>query len=977
MRKTPFAGLTQLDPSDPISTDGASFQSRNPAIEDRLLQVGAVTHRHDAHLALPSPDQTPSGTVAPSGGSIPAGTPLYLGYTLNDNDGGETIMAPVTVVSTPPPYATPSSQPQASADYTGGGLMSSTYMYAVTLIDGQGGETNLGPWVSAWRAPGFASGQVHLWGLTADFADNEAIGWRLYRAQSGQAWSFLASGSTDTFTDDGSICANCSIIPPPTGENLTLQTNTLTVVVPSGQPGGATQFNVYCSVDGLFDDPSLLGSYAMASAGQPIVFTSLAFLDGEPPVVSTCLPGANQINPDTDILQWTWKRPVPTQAMLPSGNVADVRVVEDQGIAYIASAGASAWTDWRPMTLTGVQASAAGFAGAGFVSHPSGIEFVGSGGTQVTVAQGPGGSAVVTILGGTGGGTGGSGATGATGPTGPTGPAGPAGASATITVGGSAASPLITGRNYLEFRASGEAQVAVADLGGGSAAVTIFAPVAAGGTGTNVAVAGSGATPLLTSRSYVEFDASGNVPVAVTDLGGGSARVLLGPVPGSGFVFQNPYASAGMYASATGTAPPAGGLTTVAFNDFSDRHNPPNGWVADAAAFNGDTGYLYLIPADQDGEIGETHWSGAGQIVTDQSRITGHIFRVSSALNYLGIEFKTAGGLMCARIDPPVNRFHLVRTNANGTADEVAGNAYSFTANDGSANVDYWIRITRNGNALTCELFRADPTPGGVTPVSTFTTTLTGTDATNCGTGKNGYIGAQIDDGTSSRVIWVRVESPGSGADTRHSDIHVFSNAPGSGAIDRLLLSDDGRSDFLPDVSIVSPQQALASAAAVRDPLAWRLQGSGAVSVTLASAVQAGTGVGSSPGSAAVATVSSTPEPWHTVGNAGEPAFANSWTHNAGNQYGRAQFRKTADGMHVEMRGSLTGGTNNATAFTLPAGYRPGKNQYLINHGYNGTGSTLTRTVVQSDGQVIPDLDVGPTVEAHIGPFLFSLDGSF
>jgi hypothetical protein len=55
MNNTNFAGLTQLAPGEPLSTDGFAFQSVDPAVTDFLLNVGVQTHRHNARPALDAP----------------------------------------------------------------------------------------------------------------------------------------------------------------------------------------------------------------------------------------------------------------------------------------------------------------------------------------------------------------------------------------------------------------------------------------------------------------------------------------------------------------------------------------------------------------------------------------------------------------------------------------------------------------------------------------------------------------------------------------------------------------------------------------------------------------------------------------------------------------------------------------------------------------------------------------------------------
>jgi hypothetical protein len=308
------------------------------------------------------------------------------------------------VETTPTQYDAPTNAPEASADYSGGTLLTGTYHYAITLTDGLGGETPIGPPVVVTRDPGYASGQVHLWGLTDILTEADAAGWRLYRAVGGGEYDFLAEGSSDTFTDTGSIPLNCAVHPPSLVLNTTLGANLLTVVVPSGSAGvssAASQFSLYLSEDGLFEDPCLYGTYPPSSAGVPIVIPSLLLLRGAPPLVSLALRGANKIDPDTELIDWHWKRPVSTVADLPpaaSGSVeGDVRVVTADRLARVFIGGS--W-DFLPGTIT-----AQGSAGT------SAISIVGSGEVEVSAASASGGVTwtIYAPSGGGGGGAGGSG----------------------------------------------------------------------------------------------------------------------------------------------------------------------------------------------------------------------------------------------------------------------------------------------------------------------------------------------------------------------------------------------------------------------------------------------------------------------------------------------------------------------------------------------------------------------------------------
>lgn len=347
--KTPFAGYELLEPGDALSSDGYAFQFENPAIADRLGKLGAVTHKHDAHAAMVDPTAAAAVAVAATGGSIPAATPVHVCYTLTDPQGGETLATTPIVLTTAAGYGTPAPGPTVAADYTAGVLLAGTPLYAVTVTDGVGGETALSPAASVTIDPGHANARVLVSGLTAitDASSGSSVtaGWRVWKSvDGGSSWNLMATGaySTDTYTDDGSTAGDCTVNPPRTG--TTVGANKLTVTVPSaGQPAGATFFSVYASVTGQFLAPCLLGTYPVSDFNVAQVYTALTLLLGQPPAVSSCYPGANPIDPDTDLLGYTWKRTVANFAALPSvsNTDGDVRETLDTHTLYTWSG--SAW----------------------------------------------------------------------------------------------------------------------------------------------------------------------------------------------------------------------------------------------------------------------------------------------------------------------------------------------------------------------------------------------------------------------------------------------------------------------------------------------------------------------------------------------------------------------------------------------------------------------------------------------------------
>lgn len=423
---TAFAGLTELDPGDPIAVNGATFTNEDPGVVDFYLRIGAVTHRHDAHPALPNPTGTPTIAANQSGGQIAAQTQVFAAYTILDPDGGETLRSTAALVTTGVQASEPTDAPTATFDSTGGSLPVGQYAYALTLNDSGGGESTIGPAVFVQRQPGFASGQVQLAGLASGVDGTQWVSWNLWRAQDGGDFQIIATGQSDTFTDTGLICTDASRTPPLDMSNVGA-TNSISVTLPTaaqdpsiagvaGGPSGVSM-NLYLSLDGTFTNPCLYGNYPVASGGQAIDIAQLTLRNGAPPPVSRSLPGAQKIDPDTELLDFPWKRPVPTTAALPSGGNTD-------GDTRIAADTKVLWT-WDEPTSTWKPIQGSGGSGGGSmlitddtnnVSAPDTLEFVGAGSTVVAVSNPSPGRARITVTGASGGGgTGGSGNPGPTG----------------------------------------------------------------------------------------------------------------------------------------------------------------------------------------------------------------------------------------------------------------------------------------------------------------------------------------------------------------------------------------------------------------------------------------------------------------------------------------------------------------------------------------------------------------------------------
>ncbi len=336
---TDFAGLLKLLPSESITgTDGGAFLDRNIAVIDRLLKIGAVLHRHNAAAAIANPITAPVASALNTGGTIPADISLSVGYTWLDANGGETALSGETIVQTQNGLLDPTSAPTAAVSHTAGVLLADTYYYAVSITDGTGGETAVGPAVVVVVPPGNANSRVTISGLTALVTASGGTGWRLWRARAGGNYGLLNAGATDTLIDDGSFTMDCTLTPPSTGSGTTNNTNRIRVTVPAPAPPGVTGFRIYASEGGDFTEQCLLAlTYPAAEAGTIKEFASLTFLNAAPPPVSLMIPGASRIDPETEILDFRWRMPVSDLSTLPAtGNRdGDVRMtLNDHKLHY-------------------------------------------------------------------------------------------------------------------------------------------------------------------------------------------------------------------------------------------------------------------------------------------------------------------------------------------------------------------------------------------------------------------------------------------------------------------------------------------------------------------------------------------------------------------------------------------------------------------------------------------------------------------
>ncbi len=348
---TPFAGLIRIPPAQSIAANGFEFQYIDPLIVDRLLQLGAVLHKHDGEAALASPGPAPTLAVSPVGGSIPGGETVEACYTLVDDDGGETLPSAIATKETAATGTDPAKAPSAALNTAAGVLLAGTYTYGVTITDGAGGESILSPLVEVLVEPGFAHARVELGQLKKILEETGGKEWRLWRQQGGGLWNLIAQGTTEEKIDDGTLVPDCTVEPPIV--STTHGTASVTLTVPNPAEPRALFFRLYATTDGTFGPVSLLGEYPAAEFGKALVFGSLATAVGQPPPVTRAYPHADKINPETDLLNWHWRAPVGKASELPSehNEAGDVRLVLETFQLYTWDGVGKKWVGLTAKTM--------------------------------------------------------------------------------------------------------------------------------------------------------------------------------------------------------------------------------------------------------------------------------------------------------------------------------------------------------------------------------------------------------------------------------------------------------------------------------------------------------------------------------------------------------------------------------------------------------------------------------------------------
>lgn len=108
-------------------------------------------------------------------------------------------------------------------------------------------------------------------------------------------------------------------------------------------------------------------------------------------------------------------------------------------------------------------------------------------------------------------------------------------------------------------------------------------------------------------------------------------------------------------------------------------------------------------------------------------------------------------------------------------------------------------------------------------------------------------------------------------------------------------------------------------------------------------------------------------EGWHYVGEAGEPAFENSWANVGTSGIPKLAFRIREAGI-VDIQGTVTGGSSTNRIFTLPEGYRPAYQSYVPIVGY--ATPVAAYLFITTAGYVVPVFGSGASLIIYAQIFL-------
>lgn len=299
-------GLQTLSAGDSLNINGYQFTRADRQTIDRLLYIGAESHRHDGEAgASSSPSSPPTVALNTTGGNIPAGTLVAYKYTLVDATGAESSPSPEITVTTAAPISSPGA-PSLARYLTGGTLIGGNYYYVLSAYSGvQTSETRPGDTAFVTLASSSSTWRVEL---TLPSLPVGADGFNVFRRSPGESkYSFMdtidmqVATPPTVYVDDGSINVNCNRQPPV--RNTTNASNSIDVALPGATPTVPEGFTwkLYRSYSSGAYNNSLLSWVVEETAENSGIITPLYTDEGDstsfgsPPVQSQFIASPGKI----------------------------------------------------------------------------------------------------------------------------------------------------------------------------------------------------------------------------------------------------------------------------------------------------------------------------------------------------------------------------------------------------------------------------------------------------------------------------------------------------------------------------------------------------------------------------------------------------------------------------------------------------------------------------------------------------------
>lgn len=269
--------LKTLESGDDFDEDGYKYTKADREQIDRLLEIGAETHRHTGETSSATNPSLPLElTLDTVGGYIDASERVRYKYTLVDAAGNESAASPEAYVDTPEAITTPSAA-TLTVSTTGGTHLPGNYFYVLSAyVDFNTSETKaLNPaYITVPTTT--ATNEITL---TLPTLPNGASGFNIYRRKPGNTkYFYLASVDMEvatppeTYVDDNTVTADCDRTLPVA--NTTNSLNSVIVSLPGATPtvpAGYTWRIYRTFVSGDYEDSFLDWVVEETSEGSGVI----------------------------------------------------------------------------------------------------------------------------------------------------------------------------------------------------------------------------------------------------------------------------------------------------------------------------------------------------------------------------------------------------------------------------------------------------------------------------------------------------------------------------------------------------------------------------------------------------------------------------------------------------------------------------------------------------------------------------------